>query len=153
MQRIEFARSVDGVEKRGAIDPWGKVTWPTAPAAAVDGGWHLVLYEFLDGGRQWVPAQKQRNHWNSVRFSGIPDHEVQVGPAIGVEPPTPERLLEISRETGLREHLHGLSPSDARPLLARFVAAVLAEPGKPPVQGGPVGSMIPLPVRDTVTRP
>ncbi|MGE4243657.1 DUF3850 domain-containing protein [Ramlibacter sp.] len=27
MQRIEFARSVDGVEKRGSIDPWGKVLW------------------------------------------------------------------------------------------------------------------------------
>lgn len=27
MQRIEFAMSKDGKEKRGSIDPWGKVMW------------------------------------------------------------------------------------------------------------------------------
>lgn len=27
MQRIHFARSVDGHERRGSIDPWGKVLW------------------------------------------------------------------------------------------------------------------------------
>jgi hypothetical protein len=29
MQRIHFARSVDGHERRGTIDPWGKVLWET----------------------------------------------------------------------------------------------------------------------------
>jgi hypothetical protein len=27
MQRIQFARSVNGHEQRGSIDPWGKVLW------------------------------------------------------------------------------------------------------------------------------
>ena len=27
MQRMEFARSIDGQEKRGIIDPWGRVLW------------------------------------------------------------------------------------------------------------------------------
>jgi hypothetical protein len=44
MQRIEFAMSKDGQEKRGSIDPWGKVTWAApsagkpAPSAPEGGG-------------------------------------------------------------------------------------------------------------------
>ena len=33
MQRIEFARSIDGQETRGIIDPWGKVLWNRRSAA------------------------------------------------------------------------------------------------------------------------
>lgn len=39
---------------------------------------------------------------------------------------TPQALLDIARTTGLRAHLHGVGPSLARELLAKFVAAVPA---------------------------
>lgn len=39
---------------------------------------------------------------------------------------TPTQLLDIARATGLRQHLHGVSPSLARELLSDFVAAVPA---------------------------
>lgn len=36
MQRIEFAMSKDGLEKRGSIDPWGKVLWHSDGVTASD---------------------------------------------------------------------------------------------------------------------
>lgn len=39
---------------------------------------------------------------------------------------TPQGLLDIARETGLRAHLHGVGPTAAREILATFVAAVPA---------------------------
>lgn len=41
--------------------------------------------------------------------------------------PTPEQLLEVARETGLRGFLHGVSATDARDLLGRFVQALQAK--------------------------
>jgi hypothetical protein len=38
MQRIHFARSVDGQERRGSIDPWGKVLWEPDGVNGLDGG-------------------------------------------------------------------------------------------------------------------
>ena len=38
--------------------------------------------------------------------------------------PTPEQLLEVARETGLRRFLHGVSAADARDLLDRYQEAV-----------------------------
>lgn len=47
--------------------------------------------------------------------------------------PTPEQLLEVARETGLRGFLHGVSATDARDLLGRFVEAVRVKfPGSRP---------------------
>lgn len=37
---------------------------------------------------------------------------------------TPARLLEIARTTGLRQLMHGVSPTTARAALAQFLAAV-----------------------------
>lgn len=39
---------------------------------------------------------------------------------------TPHQLLEVARATGLRQFLHGVNATDARQLLAEFVAAVPA---------------------------
>lgn len=39
---------------------------------------------------------------------------------------TPHHLLDIARETGLRQHLHGVNATDARVLLAAFVGALPA---------------------------
>jgi hypothetical protein len=38
MQRIEFAMSKDGKERRGSIDPWGKVLWHPDSLHTSDGG-------------------------------------------------------------------------------------------------------------------
>lgn len=47
--------------------------------------------------------------------------------------PTPEQLLEVARETGLRCFLHGVSATDARDLLGRFVEALRVKfPGSRP---------------------
>lgn len=51
------------------------------------------------------------------------------------EPPTPERLLSIARVTGLRQHLHGLAPQYARPMLATFVRAASIPAGQKPNVG------------------
>lgn len=55
----------------------------------LDGAWHWVRFESLDGLTDWTPAQRQRNHWNSVSFSGIPLAEVTVGPALTCAAPPP----------------------------------------------------------------
>lgn len=36
----------------------------------------------------------------------------------------PEKLLDLARLTGLRQHLHGVNATSVREILARFVAAV-----------------------------
>lgn len=48
----------------------------------VDGQWYWVLKEDMDREWKWYPAQRERNHWNSTKFSGIPLHEVKVGAPI-----------------------------------------------------------------------
>ena len=42
-----------------------------------------------------------------------------------------ERLLQIARDTGLRHHLHAVSPTEARALLTTFVAAVIGGNAQP----------------------
>lgn len=60
--------------------------------------------------------------------------EVEFSPA-SILPPQLEAdrdaLLEIARQTGLRQHLHGINATDARELLSRFVNAVAAAGLKP----------------------
>jgi hypothetical protein len=55
--------------------------------------------------------------------------------AQGRRRPDGERMLEIARATGLREHLHGLAPQHARPLLATFVRAATVPRGQAPEVG------------------
>jgi hypothetical protein len=50
---------------------------------------------------------------------------------------TPERLLEIARETGLRNFLHGVNATDARAMLAKFVDAVLSAATVKPIAPEP----------------
>ena len=52
----------------------------------VDGAWHWVRFDGLDGMTEWTPAQRQGNHWNSVSFRGIPMRSVEVGPALAYLP-------------------------------------------------------------------
>jgi len=62
----------------------------TPSKEATDGAWHWVRYDGFGGLTDWVPAQRQGNHWNSISFSGIPLSEILVGPAIIF--PTPVAL-------------------------------------------------------------
>lgn len=48
----------------------------------LDGAWHWVRFDSLDGLTEWMPAQRQGNHWNSVSFRGIPMREVEIGPML-----------------------------------------------------------------------
>ena len=39
---------------------------------------------------------------------------------------SPDTILEIARQTGLRQHLHGVNATDAREMLGRFAEALFA---------------------------
>ncbi|MFM0265498.1 hypothetical protein [Paraburkholderia sediminicola] len=52
--------------------------------------------------------------------------QLQSAPATGPAP-SPERLLDISRTTGLRDFLHGVSAVNSREILHKYVGAVLAD--------------------------
>lgn len=69
-----------------------------APTEVADGAWHWVIYETLAGERNWAPAQRKRNHWNSTNFSGIPLCEVTVGPAITLAAPVQDVAPSDARE-------------------------------------------------------
>ncbi|UIF90937.1 hypothetical protein [Cupriavidus sp. UYPR2.512] len=71
-------------------------------AEPADGSWYWVLYECWGDDAKWVPAQRQRNHWNSAEFRGIPLHQVKVGPELTYAEPAiapPESRYD---EDGLR---------------------------------------------------
>lgn len=77
--------------------------------------------------------------------------ELEEALAASVQAPTPERLLQIARETNLREHLHGVPPSHARPLLARFFEAAVRDAVGIQAGARHAGAdMIALPVRGEV---
>lgn len=80
------------------------------------------MYRRHDDARSML-EQRERAYGRSGERRVVPLY--RHAPALRT--PTPERLLEIARATNLREHLHGVPPSFARPLLARFVDAVLQE--------------------------
>lgn len=88
------------------ITAWAWASWkaraalenqPQAGQEPVEGGWHWVRFESLNGLTDWTPAQRQRNHWNSVSFSGIPSSEVTVGPAL--THPTPQAAHSKADQT------------------------------------------------------
>lgn len=96
---------------------------PVASTEATDGAWHWVIYETLAGERNWVPAQRKSNHWNSTNFSGIPLCEVTVGPVITLAAPVQDlaptktsahhaAVRKVLVHHGLTEHGDGVVEAD-----------------------------------------
>ncbi len=53
---------------------------PRHQVVAFDGDWHWVRRTDLpDAVSRWVPAQRERGHWNSAGWSGIPMNQIEVG--------------------------------------------------------------------------
>lgn len=85
----------------------------------LDGGVFLTIHRV---GEQGV-AYRERNTIREaidMHLTGVPGQVVPPEPAPAPRAPTPERLLEIARETGLRQHMHGVNATIAREQLRRF---------------------------------
>jgi hypothetical protein len=94
-----------------------------------DGAWYWVLYEGWSGEKQWVPALRERNHWNSAIFRGLSLHEVTVGPeltppaAAAIEQRAPQVMQpedELRRLLADEERAHRERMAPYYQALARF---------------------------------
>lgn len=113
-------------------------------AVEVDGGVLLSVEPMGEAARAYRDKNSVRDAIDAERRGEAPGLSV---PRAVTQPeprrmPTPEKLLEVSRQTGLRSFLHGVPPVVARDLLARFFEAasdpkIASAPVEPPpkVQG------------------
>lgn len=96
-----------------------------------EGAWHWVHYEGWGGEKQWVPAQRVGNHWNSATFRGIPLREADAGPELTPRPDI-ESLTE-EKITRLAFERYGIVADDAevvgfaREILGRAMAEMRAK--------------------------
>lgn len=49
---------------------------------AAEGSWYWIRRLGFEGLTPWAPAIRERNHWNSAGFSGIPHTHVLLGPVL-----------------------------------------------------------------------
>lgn len=91
----------------------------------LDGGVHLTIELVGEEGRAFREKNTIRDAIDCERRgeAGLPVRAVATAAAPAPQPPSPERLLEIARVTGLRERMHGVAPGIAREVLYRFFEA------------------------------
>lgn len=69
---------------------------PAPRVVAFDGDWHWVRRTDLrDEDSQWVPAQRERGHWNSSAWRGIPMYQVEIGARIEYAPAANRQLQPL----------------------------------------------------------